>query len=83
MHFKSTSYFKSLRTLEYLNVSTVVSHPVESLIAKIVYSCSFRSVICDKVLIKIKMSSFKSNKNIHKKEDGYVVSANKASSVTL
>ena len=35
--------------------------------------------------IKIKMSSFKSNENIHKKEDGsyYVVSANKASSVTL
>ena len=32
-----------------------------------------------------KMSSFKSNENIHKKEDGsyYVVSANKASSVTL
>ena len=31
-----------------------------------------------------KMSSFKSNENIHKKEDGpyYVVSANKASSVT-
>ena len=30
------------------------------------------------------MSSFKSNENIHKKEDGYyVVSANKASSVTL
>ena len=36
--------------------------------------------------IKIKkMSSFESNENIHKKEDGsyYVVSANKASSVTL
>ena len=35
--------------------------------------------------IKFKMSSFKSNENIHKKEDGpyYVVSANKASSVTL
>ena len=34
---------------------------------------------------KSKMSSFKSNENIHKKEDGsyYVVSANKASSVTL
>ena len=36
---------------------------------------------------KLKMSSFKSNKNIHKKEDGwyiyYVVLANKASSVTL
>ena len=32
-----------------------------------------------------KMRSFKSNENIHKKEDGsyYVVSANKASSVTL
>ena len=31
-----------------------------------------------------KMISFKSNENIHKKEDGsyYVVSANKASSVT-
>ena len=31
------------------------------------------------------MSSFKSNENIHKKEDGscYVVSANKDSSVTL
>ena len=32
-----------------------------------------------------KMSSFKSNENIHKKEHGsyYVVSTNKASSVTL
>ena len=35
--------------------------------------------------IKSKKSSFKSNENIHKKDDGsyYVVSANKASSVTL
>ena len=34
---------------------------------------------------KQKMNSFKSNENIHKKEDGsyYVISANKASSVTL
>ena len=34
---------------------------------------------------KLKMSSFKSNENIHKKEGGshHVVSANKASSVTL
>ena len=34
---------------------------------------------------KYKMSSFKSNENIHTKDDGsyYVVSANKASSVTL
>ena len=31
------------------------------------------------------MSSFKSNENVHKKEDGsyYVISATKASSVTL
>ena len=35
--------------------------------------------------IKSEMRSFKSNANIHKKEGGsyYVVSANKASSVTL
>ena len=35
--------------------------------------------------IKSEMRSLKSNKNIHKKEGGsyYVVSANKASSVTL
>ena len=35
--------------------------------------------------IKIKMSSYNSNENIRKKEDGlyYVASANKASSVTL
>ena len=35
--------------------------------------------------IKPEMRSFKSNENIHKKEGGsyYVVSANKASSVTL
>ena len=34
---------------------------------------------------KIKENSFKSNENIHKKEDGsyYVISAYKASSVTL
>ena len=35
--------------------------------------------------IKSEMRAFKSNENIHKKEGGsyYVVSANKASSVTL
>ena len=34
---------------------------------------------------QIKMSSFKSNENIHKKEEGsyYIVSTKKASSVTL
>ena len=39
----------------------------------------------DKTNIKSEMRSFKSNENIHKKEGGsyYVVSANKASSVTL
>ena len=37
------------------------------------------------MLIKNKHEFFSSNENIHKKEDGsyYVVSANKASSVTL
>ena len=40
------------------------------------------SILCN---IKSEMRSFKSNENIHKKEGGsyYVVSANKASSVTL
>ena len=38
MHFKFMSYFKRLRTLEYLNVLTVVSRPVKSFIAKIVDS---------------------------------------------
>ena len=38
-----------------------------------------------RVNIKTEMRSFKSNENIHKKEGGsyYIVSANKASSVTL
>ena len=38
-----------------------------------------------KIKYKSEMRSFKSNENIHKKEGGsyYVVSANKASSVTL
>ena len=43
-------------------------------------------ISCDKFRnIKSEMRSFKSNENIHKKEGGsyYVVSANKASSVTL
>ena len=46
------------------------------------YACKF--YMCVRVNKK-KMSSFKSNENIHKKKDGsyYVVSANKASSVTL
>ena len=40
---------------------------------------------CSEVKKKSKMSSFKSNENIHKKKGGsyYVVSANKASSKTL
>ena len=46
-----------------------------------------RQTYCEPELknIKSEMRSFKSNENIHKKEGGsyYVVSANKASSVTL
>ena len=40
---------------------------------------------CSEGKTKSKMSSFKSNENILKKEDGlyYIVSANKTSSVTL
>ena len=40
---------------------------------------------CKAIKSKSKMNSFKSNENIHKIEDGsdFVVSANKASSVTL
>ena len=43
----------------------------------------YKGLICHKK--KSEMRSFKSNENIHKKEGGsyYVVSANKASSVTL
>ena len=49
------------------------------------FSAEYRQIVGMSMLIKIKLSSFKSNENIHKKEDGscYVVSANKASSVTL
>ena len=45
------------------------------------YGCCHKHVLN----IKSEMRSFKSNENIHKKEGGsyYVVSANKASSVTL
>ena len=44
---------------------------------------------CQVIRVRInkikKLSSFKSNENIHKREDGsyYLLSANKASSVTL
>ena len=44
-----------------------------------------RQVLVRRSNIKSEMRSFKSNENIHKKEGGsyYIVSANKASSVTL
>ena len=47
--------------------------------------CLMPAAVKAKKKKKKKMSSFKNNENIHKKEDGayYVVSANKASSVTL
>ena len=43
------------------------------------------SIVINLLNIKSELRSFKSNENIHKKEGGsyYVVSANKASSVTL
>ena len=57
------------------------------------YSSSDPQILCDQSFCltepvskkKSEMRSFKSNENIHKKEGGsyYVVSANKASSVTL
>ena len=48
-------------------------------------AATLHNTSCSEGKWKYKMSSFKSNENIHKKEDGsyYVVSANKASSVTL
>ena len=50
--------------------------------AKLNFRCELNYELPD---IKSEMRSFKSNENIHKKEGGsnYVVSANKASSVTL
>ena len=50
----------------------------------IIYFTMFNGMIIT-INIKSEMRSFKSNENIHKKEGGsyYVVSANKASSVTL
>ena len=48
---------------------------------KVIIQCGY-SLNTNKIQ---KLSSFKSNENIYKREDGsyYVVSANKASSVTL
>ena len=50
---------------------------------KPVFKCT--KLVINTTNIKSEMRSFKSNENIHKKEGGsyYVVSANKASSVTL
>ena len=50
-----------------------------------IYKCNFFLQTIRHWNIKSEMRSFKSNENIHKKEGGsyYVVSANKASPVTL
>ena len=50
----------------------------------IIYFWFLRIAALKEANIKSEMRSFKSNENIHKKEGGsyYVVSANKASSVT-
>ena len=69
---------QSVRVLLYCTVQTC--HEITVLV---------RNIYFDTVLLhknkKPEMRSFKSNENIHKKEGGsyYVVSANKASSVTL
>ena len=49
------------------------------------YNVHNNKIMILKTNIKSEMRSFKSNENIHKKEGGsyYVVSANKASSVSL
>ena len=54
-------------------------------IATLSFNCVFSALHIEAVVKKSEMRSFKSNENIHKKEGGsyYVVSANKASSVTL
>ena len=53
--------------------------------AQMVFQGSNRYTSDNMTNIKSEMRSFKSNENIHKKEGGsyYIVSANKASSVTL
>ena len=53
--------------------------------AKKALFCAIKGLFQFKRNIKSEMRSFKSNENIHKREGGsyYVVSANKASSVTL
>ena len=71
------------------------THVHKATVSKVFFSeqlgdyCNFWNRPCKKVVfldhIKSEMRSFKSNENIHMKEGGsyYVVSANKASSVTL
>ena len=61
--------------LPYPNIHTLNNYIIP-------LSCSALSTIWN---IKSEMRSFKSNENIHKEEGGsyYVVSANKAPSVTL
>ena len=64
-----------------------ISSDIESEIRLFADDCVCYHEIKDEedTIIKSEMRSFKSNENIHKKEGGsyYVVSANKASSVTL
>ena len=64
-------------------ISFVISK-IDTMISQNRLSDISQSPFCD-VKTSSEMRSFKSNENIHKKEDGsyYVVSANKASSVTL
>ena len=76
------------RTCDLLNTSRTAIHCLDimkALLAKI-QNLTFQIWnLAARFNIKSEMRSFKSNENIHKHEGGwyYVVSANKASSVTL
>ena len=74
-----------LITCVFTCVSSLIRKSLQDQLSHITRNMS--SVVSDQVRLNIKseMRSFKINENIHKKEGGsyYVVSANKASSVTL
>ena len=80
-----------------MRVLYIICHFKYSVVTKMINIASFcdlrrgkklldkKHKVCRNCNIKSEMRSFKRNENIHKKEGGsyYVVSANKASSVTL
>ena len=68
-----------------MNVTALKKVKVISLLESLKIDKISKLTVKREANIKSEMRSFKSNENIHKKEGGsyYVVSANKASSVTL